>query len=586
MADTQITLAPSVANASGAATITASAALFTASDVGRLVGIQHKCSTQRAAATAYAVGTVFYAEYNTVPRLYRVVGAGTTAAASLAGTTPDYDLNCPNETGLHILDGTCVLRYLGPGRHVWGWCTITGFTSSTVVAVNIDPRGTFGSTYGSLRWRLGEFSDARGWPIAGTFHRGRLWLFGTDTRPQTLWASEAGDFESFAPTELDGAVLDTNGITVTLDDDQVNRARWLVSTPRGLLAGTASGEFMVAAAQRDAAPSPSNITAQRQGDRGSDVTTEPQRIGGIVLFPQRGGRRLRELQYSFESDRFQSPDLAALADQVAADGFTATAYADVPDGAWYGVRSDGQLAVLTYDPEQKLRAWTLDAMGGGGIIESATVVPDPAGTGSDLYLSVLRTLNGVETRTIEVVRSPFRADLESQAAAFFVDCGLTYSGTPVNTVTGLSHLEGWTVSILADGSVRQAQTVASGQVEVTGPASSQIHVGLPFTSRIVDLPPEITGQQGTVQGVPKRVHRATIRLDASGAAQIGGRNASSEVLTFRDTDDAMDTAVPLFTGDRQVATYGHWGDDGQLVIETAEPLPLTVLAIVKELQIG
>lgn len=588
MADTSIALAPSVANASGAATVTASAALFTTADVGRLVSILHRAGTQRAAATAYSVGQIFFAEYNQVPRLYRVVGAGTTQAANLAGTTPDYDLNAPNETGLHILDGTAVLRYLGPGRHVWGFARITGYTSSTQVSVSIDPRGVFANTYASLRWRMGEFSNARGWPIAGTFHKGRLWLGGTDTKPQSLWASQVSDFENFGPTEIDGSVLDTNAIALSLDDDQVNRVRWMLSAPRGLAVGVASGEFMVGPANRNAAMAPANVQADRQGDRGSDATATPQRTSGVILFPQRGGQRLRQLDYDFGADRFTTADLTALADDIADGGFLETAYGDVPEGYWYGLRADGRVAVLTFDPEQRLRAWTVDELGGDGVVESIACIPDPAGTGTDLYLSVARTVDEVTTRTIEVIRSPFRGDLDDQADGYFVDCGLTYdSATEANTIAGLDHLDGYSVAICADGSQRQDQTVAGGSVPVTGPAATVVHVGLRYRSTIVDLPPEAAAPPGsTAQGRLKRVVRAVLRLLDTAACEVGGKGNRSEVLAFRTLDDLTDTAVPLFTGDRDVTTFGSWNRDGQLEIGTDAPLPMTVLAIIKQVDSG
>jgi len=585
MADTAITLTPSVAHASGACTVTASAALFTAADVGRLVGILHKCSTERVAATAYTAGQILIAEFNQVPRLYRVTRAGTTAAATLAGTTPDYDLDVPNEAGPTIIDGSAVLKYLGPGRHVWGWATITAFTSTTVVDATIHPRGPFAATTASLRWRLGEFSAARGWPAAGTFHKGRLWIGGTATRPQTLWASETGDFDSFAPTEADGAVLDTNAIAITLDDDQVNTIRWLVSAPRGLAVGVASGEFLVAGINRNAALAPGNVGADRQGDRGSDAGLAPQRISGVVLFAQRGGRRMRQLEYDFGVDRFTTLDLTALADHIAGPGFVETAYADVPDGVFYGLRGDGLIAALTYDTDQKLRAWTLLALGGEGIVESIAAVPDPDGTGSDLYVAVARTVAGVTTRSIEFIRAPFRDDLDAPADAYFVDAGLTYSGTPVNTVTGLAHLEGRTVQIVADGSVRQPQVVTGGLVQISGPAAATVHAGLSYRARIVDLPPEAGAAPGnTAQGQRQRVVNVTLRLLASGGGMVGGRDSDRrESLAFRTLDMAMGEAVPLFTGDRSIAAFSKWGRHGQVEIVHDEPLPFTVLAIIKEM---
>lgn len=584
MVDTNISLAPSLAHVSGAATVTASAALFAASDVGRLIGILHKCNTTRAAATAYNAGQIFIAEYNQVPRLYRVIAAGTTAAANMAGTTPNYDLNAPNETAPTVLDGTAVLKYLGPGRHVWGWCTITGFTSNVQVAVTIHPRGPFAATYASLRWRMGEFSDARGWPIAGTFYKNRLWLFGTATRPQTLWGSEAGDFESMSPTEPDGAVLDTNAISYSIDDDQVNTARWLMPSPRGLAAGVASGEFLISPANKNAPLSPANISADRQGDRGSDSTATPQRAGGVILFPQRGGKKLRQLEYDFSIDRFTTPDLTALADHITGGGFVETAYADLPNGLYYGLRPDGLVAVLTFDPDQKLRAYTIFGIA-EGTVESIAVVPDPTGTSSDLYLSIARTFGGTTTRTVEWMRAPFDGEAEHPTDAFLLDAGLTLSSSvTVNAVSGLSHLEGRTVAIVADGSVRQPQVVTGGAVPVTGPAASKIHVGLPYRARIVTLEPEAGARPGnTSQGAKKRVVNATLRLLNSGGGSVAGLGMEGERLSYRKLVNAAGQAVPLFSGDYKVTARSK-KDTAQLEIIHDEPLPFCLMALIQEIE--
>ena len=585
MTDTSITLTPDTAHASGPCTITASAPLFTADDVGRLVGILHKCDTVRQPATAYTAGQIFISEYNQVPRLYRVIQAGTTAALNAAGTTPNYDLAAPNETGGTIEDGTAVLKFLGPGRHVWGCATITAFTDEEEVDAEIDPRFPFAADTASLRWRLGEFSAARGWPAAGTFHKGRLWLGGTTARPQNLWASEAGNFEGMSPTEPDGTVLDTNAIAIALDDDQVNTVRWLVSGPRGLAVGVASGEFLVGPLNRNGALSPANITADRQGDRGSDADIAPQRVSGVVLWPQRGRRRLRQLEYDFGVDRFTTADLTALADHIAGPGFVETAYADTPDGVFYGLRSDGVIACLTFDLEQKLRAWTLWRIGGtDAVVESIAAVPDPDGTGTDLYCAVARSIGGATARSIEVIRSPVDFARADQADGFFVDCGLTYDGAAINTVTGLGHLNGETVRVVADGSRRDDQVVAGGSVAITGPAAQVVHVGLPYRLRIVDLPPEYPTQQGASAGQKKRVVRVTLRLLDAAGGEVGSPGlASRERLNFRDIEMETSAAVPLFTGDRDVSTFARWSTAGQVEIIHDDPLPFTLLAIIKEM---
>lgn len=584
MVDTSITLTPSVAHASGAATVTASASLFTASDVGRLISILHNCDNTRLPATAYAASKIFVAEYNQVPRLYRVIKAGTTAALNAAGTTPNYDLAAPNETGANVLDGTAVLKYLGPGRHIWGWAIITGYTSATVVDVAIDPRAPFAATSASLRWRMGEFSDARGWPRCGTYHKGRLWLGGTGTRPQSLWASQSNDFENFGPTQPDGSVFDTDAISISLDADVVQAVRWLASVPRGLAVGTSSGEWLVSPANRNNAISPGNITADPHGGRGTSTGTSPVRVSGPVLFPQRGGRRLRQLEYDYATDRFTTADLTVLADHISGPGFVETAYADTPDGVFFGLRADGKIACLTFDTDQKLRAWTLWELGGSATVESIAAVPDPDGTGTDLYCAVLRIVDGAELRSIEFIRSPFRGELQPAAEAFMVDCGLSYSGTPVTSVTGLDHLEGRIVQVVADGARRDNQVVVAGVVEITGPAAATVHVGLAYRHRIVDLPPGQPGPGGApLRTFTLRASRATLTLLHSLGGRVGGMGDSGEDLAFRTADDLMGEAVPLFTGDRMVTTFGSYGTSGQLEIIGDDPFPFTLLAIAKEI---
>ncbi|TGV14887.1 hypothetical protein EN786_37025, partial [Mesorhizobium sp. M4B.F.Ca.ET.143.01.1.1] len=93
-------------------------------------------------------------------------------------------------------------------------------------------------------------------------------------------------------------------------------------------------------------------------------------------------------------------------------------------------------------------------------VESAVVTPGQNGV-DDIWLVVRRTIGGVTRRYIEVMQTPF--EYGALEDAFQVDCGLSYSGAPVNVVSGLGHLNGETVDVLADGKVFRGLTVASGQ---------------------------------------------------------------------------------------------------------------------------
>ena len=585
MTDTTITMAPSAIWASGVQTVNASGTgVFTSADLGRGLAL-YQPAPQRAAGTAYSVGAVFYSEYNTVDRLYRVVGAGNTASASMSGTVPNFDLNAPRDVGLNIIDGTATLRYVGAGKHVWGFGVITSINSTASVQVNVDPRGPFVSLSPTLRWKVGEWAPAYGFPRCMTFHAGRSWWAGSTQKPQTVWSSALGDYEVMRAVEDDGAVLDTSAITETLDDDQVNTVRWMLSMDRGLIIGAESGEFIVAPANLNGALSPSNLRAKRVGDRGSDPHVAATRVSGVVLFLQRGARMLRELQYDFATDSYQTTDLTQLADHISSTGFVEADYAHTPEGVWYGVRADGLLASLTYDREQKVRAWCRQQLGGTDVvIESIAIVQSPDGTSDDIYLSVSRTINGGTSRTIEYLRRPYRADLDGAAGGFFVDCGLTYTGIPAVTFSGLDHLEGETVWICADGSARNNAVVTGGSVTLTGPAASMVHIGLGYVARVTPMPVQAGAAQGSAVGQMSRFNRLTAMFLETGGAAIGRAGSVFDPLILRTGFDALSTAVPLFTGSRRLDFPDGWDREHQLSIESHVSLPMTLLAIVTDLE--
>lgn len=587
MTDTTTTLIGTTAWVSGAQAVTASAALFdTDGDYGRLLAMKVPAPA-RIASTAYSAGAIFYSSYAGVERIYRVTKGGTTAAAVMAGTSPDYDLAAPHDASAGVIDGTATLLYLGQGRLAWAWGTITDITDSQHAEVTFDPRGPLASVTATQNWKLGEFAPFRGYPRAGMFHRARLWLAGSLAKPQTLWASETGDFTGFAATQPDGTVLDTSAITETIDDDQFNEARWLAPLgKRGLAIGTAGGEFTVTPASTNAPLSPSNIDVLRQSDRGTTDNVPAIRIGDLLLFFEDGGRRLRALEYDFGSDRFATPDLSILSDHLLLPGIVDAAYQRRPIGTLWMVRDDGVVLTMTIDKDQKVRAWSRHSLGGtDAAAESVCCVPNPTNTADDVYLTVRRTIDGATVRTIECIRPPFREDVDTQPWGFFVDCGLSYSGAAVNAVAGLDHLEGEIVWICADGSARQNQTVSGGAVYVTGPAATVIHVGLPYTFEIVTLPPErgAGAALGSAQGRMQDINHLTLRLfESGGGARFGAPDGQLDAITFRTAADPIGRAVPLFTGDRRLTFPGGSDRNGQVQILHEAPLPFTVLGIIQE----
>lgn len=333
----------------------------------------------------------------------------------------------------------------------WGVARITAITSSTVVSATVLEE--FGATTGVAVWRLGVYSDGNGYPPAGTFHAGRLWLAGPAAYPQRLDASQSGDFPNFDQ----GTGLDNESFARTLDSDQVNAIRWLV-TARDLLTGTFGAEWLVSASATNAVITPDNAKAQRQSTEGS-AAISPVSVDNAVIFVHRLKKTLHELAYVFESDAYRAPELTLRARHLTLPRIASIVYQQQPFRVIWTVLKDGGLAGLTYLRGQSVLAWHSHRLGGSGKVKSAAVI---SGDGYDeLWLSVERTIDGATQNTIEVIQAPLE-DNEPQEQAFYLDCGLTYDGSQSETLTpgaGATVTGTTEVTFTAGGSVFSAGDV-------------------------------------------------------------------------------------------------------------------------------
>ena len=155
----------------------------------------------------------------------------------------------------------------------------------------------------------------------------------------------------------------------------------------------------------------------------------------------------------------------------------------------------------------------------------------------------------------------------------------------VRTLSGLDHLEGKTVSILADGHVEPQQTVTSGAITLDRPAQSVVHVGLPFVSELETLGVNTTIREGTGQGRRKRIAGVTLRLHRTRGCWVGPADGALTELKMR-TDEAWGEPTALFTGDKDIALDPKWGRSGRILVRQTDPLPLTILAVIPEVDHG
>jgi len=463
----------------------------------------------------------------------------------------------------------------------WGAAKITAYSSATVVTATVidDDDSAFESTAASTNWRLGSWYVAN-WPAGQpTFFNNRLVFCNTTAEPNAFWCSRSNDFESHKPTARDGAVADTHGVNRLITDSQVNAIYWLTVDNSDMFAGTSDGPFKIWSGIATAAFSPTNVKVDKQTRDGAS-NQAPTPAGDAILYVSRSTLKVRELSFSFEKDKHLSANLSLLAEHIPKPGISHVEYTSEPDSIVWAILTDGSLISMTYKRDENVIAWHRQILGGTDVeVESLAVIPGVGGTFDTLYMIVKRTINSATHRYVEFLENRFEpTTLTDKNDAFFVDSGLSYSGGATSTITGLSHLEGQVVSILADGATHANKTVSSGQITLDR-TTERCHVGLGYTSKLVTLPLDAPMATGTSQGKTKRISEVLLRVYKSLGGQIGPSEDNLERILTRSGSNPMDSSPPLETGDRILNFNGPHERQAKVTLIHDEPLPFTLVAI-------
>lgn len=562
----------------GSVTLQASADIFASTDVGRLFYIeQQKANAIEKWETDKAVTTGDLRRSD--GKTYKALDSATTGTIKPTHTSgSEYDGSGTKKVRWEFQD---------PG---YGWARITGYTDANTVTATVlsaIPEQATGSGNASTRWAFGSWSSEDGYPSHVTFFRNRLVM--ARARDRKLWFSVAASYEDFKDRDPGGLVTADMSITLTVESDQSNQIQYLESS-KHLIIGTAGGEH-ICKEMTDSDPfGPANATIVNAGDYGARGVT-PIRVGNTVLFVQRSGRKLREISFDALEDGYKSQDMNILAPHVVPKGahYVQLAYQREPHSIVWAARSDGALRGFTFNKEQysepPFGGWHRHVLGGSfstgdAVVESLVCVPSPTEDRDDVWMVVKRTINGGTKRYIEYMMPEWESG-DAQEDAFYVDCGLTYDGAAATTITGLDHLEGETVDVLADGASHPQKTVASGSITLERSASV-VHIGLPCPCRLQTLRLNAGAQAGTSQGKTKRINELVVRLQDTLGGKVGPTESDLEELEFRSSADAMDAAPDFYTGDKRLDWRGGYEKEGYVWYVNEQPFPATIVALIPE----
>jgi hypothetical protein len=403
-------------------------------------------------------------------------------------------------------------------------------------------------------------------PAVNCFFQGRRFFANLATDASKVWGSKTNDYTGFDPPEYPGA---DDGFYFVLASRYLEEIRWLLPL-RTLLVGTNNGVWAVGGAQGSALTTGS-IDARLQLSMGSSWL-DPLIVGNSLLYTLDKSGYVTEALYTQESDGYKTMDLSLWAQHLF-DGYSIDdwTYQQLPDSVVWCVRSDGALLGLTYMREQEIWGWHEHDT--EGLFESVCSVPE--GGKDRLYAVVKRE----ESRFIERLDTREHAALKDYV---FLDSAKVQTRASSTAVTGLGHLEGFEVYALADGEVQGPFTVSGGSITLAFAAATVI-VGLPYVCDLELL--ELYAGSAEVRGIYKTVARAMFEVTEASYLQAGEDFDNLTVWTSKTQAGAY--LAPTPTAELvEIYVRNTWNKHGRACLRSTKPLPVTVVAAIREVAFG
>lgn len=483
------------------------------------------------------------------------------------------------------------------------WTAVTGAQEYRVYAVRAGAYGYIGTAIApvvtfkddniaadfsvSPPLALNPFADGEN-PLAVTFHEARLTLGRTPTRPSAIFLSQTDNLFNFDRSSPQKA---TDAISINLRARRINAIQHLVSFG-DLISLTNDGIFAIPA---DRVFTPTTISTKAQGYQGVGPC-RPEFVVDTMFYTTGKASAVRTLGYTFEADGYRGADLTVFCPHYFSSyRLTQMAWCEHPSSTMWFVRDDGALLALIWQAEQEVWGWTRCIT--DGFVESICTVSE---NNTDvLYALIRRTIDSVSVRMVERLSMPLWIDenWDDVAAAVVLDAAISYSGDAASVFTGLDHLEGATVNVLADGLVYKDLIVEGGSITLPDPAG-RVVVGLPYEGRGRTLPVVATVQnEGSTKGRRQQVAKAIVEVMNSRGLEYGSRVSGSRDGVEDDPEEFYDfvtpdgekegTPEPLFTGFYEGVGFPStdWRE-AMVTIRQRLPLPMVVLSVSPDIELG
>ena len=524
------------------------------------------------------------------------------------------------------------------------------------------------------------WSSSRGWPRNGIFFKGRLYVGGTRDRGQTVWASTIADVFSFKQ----GTAAD-DAFEYTMDTDETAVIYGFVSADF-LFVITSSGPFFQLPRDDPPTGDTVSINRIRGKKRAKGPGLRAFQLDTGVVYLDDSGEQVNEIREEVFRGRFEVNNLAFLAPHLVRNPTDVTlrkALSTDRGDLLLLVNEDGSLGVMQTLRNRDFTGWTgwhTGATAGNGLQGTFKTVGTQVGSVEGRYFAVVeRVVQGVTRRYFEefldnvfmdsavvrVAQEEFSTATQGQSVYSYtfttsanlltirfdlvavdpddytIDFGaktITLSAEVaaqvqggeqvriaenIDTVSGLSHVEGETLRTRVNGAVGSDVTVVGGSVTITELCDAECQVGLNFpdckeivvkelqTRRtdplteeearhevfeisdgkgsgdgvwMLDMPLAVPpgGQVPTVRGRKKRVHTAVVTVSNTQGLYFGANGQEPRPLTFqRFGKFLLDRRPPLRSESVRVFNLQGWSLDGRTEVTQRDPIPMTVTSIVR-----
>lgn len=422
------------------------------------------------------------------------------------------------------------------------------------------------------------WSSNRGYPSTVTFYQGRMYFGGLRSQQETLVGSWVNDILNFDTAQG----LDDQAIYATLNGVALNAVTALFPA-RSLCVFTTGGEFRFVNDGGQPITPTSFPTNQTQY---GTAPIKPVMIDGNILLVQRNLNSIRDFQFDYTQDQFNSLGLSSFAGNLVYNVQDISAWNGslveeinlvfVVNGTNPNVNSvtnpnplpDGTCAVYNTRKEANVQGWTLWETDGtfanvGTVVQSA-------------FFLVLRELNGGPALVFE-----------QAVEGTFMDCSTgSKTQAPSSTVTGLTYLNGVECRAIADGFVLDNVTPSGGQVTLTRDGyayeATTYEIGLNFNPTVQPMPLQtVRWPAGSNLTRKKRIVSAAVKV-----ANTLGLLYNDEVLSTTSIDTVNFDSVPVpYSGILEIEDASTWDQltDKLVTFTQVDPLPFYLMYIDIEL---